>query len=63
MKIRLAALNLGVGKVLVFHCGTFLNIRENLLKERFLEVTKVTKLSEEKAVTQASEIISEVKLF
>ena len=34
-----------------------------LLKERFLEVTKVTKLSEEKAVTQASEIISEVKLF
>merc|ERR1719266_1391863 len=40
VKIRLAALNLGVGKV-----------------------TKVTKLSEEKAVTQASEIISEATIL
>ena len=28
-----------------------------------MQVTKVTKLSEEKAVKQASEIISEVKIF
>ena len=60
VKMKLAALNLGVGKVPYLPLGRAAkNWRE---MKSSLQVTKVTKLSEEKAVKQASEIISEVKI-
>ena len=56
VKLRLAALNLGIGKVNTFRMKSSGDFQYHHL----FKVTKVAKLSEEKAVQQASEIFSEV---